>query len=434
MKSTQTKSKSPSRRAPRPVRVPPPLTRGEEKFEGASVLTEFDGEFGILLWQSLRNVMLWSATDPARRKGLFSPGADERRRVKLLSTEVDDALRAPLAVIARLLADPAGADRRRVTTACLKIAEWAENRDSLATALAFTQAAALSGTNDARISYSVGRLARKRAEYPRAETWFRRAILLGRQGGDWESYALAFVGLGNLYAQRGNLTAAQKSQLRAYRAAKRKGLRNVQGLALHDLFTVAVKRNQTREAEELAASALRAYGVGHPRLPFFAHDVAVFWINQGFYGPALTVLSALQPHFQKPTEQALVLANIARAAAGANDMYRYKEAWQAASSLVANTEATEGVASIYIALANSAEAAGEWDDRATAAKHAVRLANARDEAGIKAMAEAHLEDVSKGLRSTTEPAPDSEPWIAGHADVLADSFAKSLQVVGVAAR
>ncbi|HEX2191392.1 MAG TPA: hypothetical protein VHG51_20945, partial [Longimicrobiaceae bacterium] len=148
MKSTQ--SKSGGRRAPRPVRVPPPLTRGDEKFEGSSVLTEFEGEVGILLWQSLRNVLLWSATDPARRKGLFSAGADERRRVKLLSADVDDSLRAPLAVIARLLADPAGADKRRVTSACLKISEWAEKNDRLATALAFTQAAALTANNDAR--------------------------------------------------------------------------------------------------------------------------------------------------------------------------------------------------------------------------------------------------------------------------------------------
>jgi hypothetical protein len=106
------------------VRVPPPLTRGAEKFEGSSVLSEFEGEFGILLWQSLRNVLLWNATEPAKRKGLFSTGAEERRRVKLLSTEVEDSLRAPLAVIARLLADPVGADRRRVATACQRIGEW----------------------------------------------------------------------------------------------------------------------------------------------------------------------------------------------------------------------------------------------------------------------------------------------------------------------
>lgn len=424
MKSTQ--SKAVSRRAPRPVRVPPPLTRGDEKFEGSSVLTEFEGDFGILLWQSLRNVLLWSATDPARRKGLFSSGAEERRRVKLLSAEVDDALRAPLAVLARLLADPAGADRRRVSSACLKIADWAEKKNALATALAFTQAAALTGTNDARISYAVGRIARQRAEYPRAETWFRRAILLGRQGGDWESYALAFVGLGNLYAQRGNLSAAHKSHLRAYRASKRKGLRNVQGMALHDLFTIALKRNQFREAEELAGAALRAYGPGHARLPFFAHDVAVFWINQGAFGPARTVLTALRPHFGKPNEQALVLAHIACAAAGANDLEQYESTWNAASQLIGSAEAAEGSAMVYVALADAAAAVGDWDRSTAAAKRAVMLADAREEAQLKAQAEARLEAVEEKSAAVSEAA-GGEPWLSDHADALADSFAKSLQ-------
>lgn len=430
MKSTQ--SKAVSRRAPRPVRVPPPLTRGDEKFEGSSVLTEFEGDFGILLWQSLRNVLLWSSTDPARRKGLFASGAEERRRVKLLSAEVDDALRAPLAVVARLLADPAGADRRRVSSACLKIADWAEKKNALATALAFTQAAALTGSNDARISYAVGRIARQRAEYPRAETWFRRAILLGRQASDWESYALAFVGLGNLYAQRGNLTAAQKSHLRAYRAAKRKGLRNVQGMALHDLFTIALKRNQFREAEELAAAALRAYGPGHARLPFFAHDVAVFWINQGCFGPARTVLSALRPHFDKANEQALVLAHIACAAAGMNDLEQYEASWSAASKLIAEAETAEQSAAVYVALADAAAAVDDWERSVAAAKRAVMLADAREEAQVKAQAEARLNAVPEKSAPAAEGA-GGEPWISDHADALADSFARSLQST-VAAR
>lgn len=427
MKSTQ--SKNAGRRAPRPVRVPPPLTRGDEKFEGSSVLTEFEGEVGILLWQSLRNVLLWSATDPARRKGLFSAGADERRRVKLLSADVDDSLRAPLAVIARLLADPAGADKRRVTSACLKIAEWAEKDDKLATALAFTQAAALTASSDARVSYSVGRLARKRAEYPRAETWFRRAILLGRQSGDWESYALAFGGLGNLYVQRGNLTAAQKSLLRAFRAAKRKGLRNVQAMSLHDLFGIAVQRNQVREAEEFAASALRAYGAGHPKLPAFAHDVAVFWMNQGCFAPALTVLSALQPHFDRPSEQAGILANIAFAAAAMGDRKRFEEAWAGATRLIAGAAGT-GSAVVYVALADAAVMAGEWDRAATIARQAIQVADAREEAGMRERAEARLAEALAGQQSAALVSAQEEPWIMDHADALSESLAKSLQASG----
>lgn len=431
MKTSQPRSMS--RRPPRPVRVPPPLTRGSERFEGSSVLSEFEGEFGILLWQSLRNVLLWNATEPAKRKGLFSAGAEERRRVKLLSTEVEDSLRAPLAVIARLLADPAGADRRRVATSCQRIGEWAEARGSLTTALAFTQAAALTASSDARLSYAVGRLARQLAEYPRAETWFRRAILLGRQSGDWESYSLAFVGLGNLYFQRGSLPSAQKAHLRAYRAARRKGIRNVQGMALHDLFVIASKRNEAREAEELAAAALKAYGSKHSRLPHFATDVSTFWVDQGVFAPALTVLEALLPHFQRPTEQMTVFANIALAAAGLHDVERFQSAWGQAWEITTNTAASEKSSSVYLTLAQGAANLEDWDRAVSAAERAVDVATERQEAEVRASAEALLTAIRERKLDHVQEQRTAEPWIADHADTLATSVAKSLNA-GLAAR
>ncbi|HEX2093648.1 MAG TPA: tetratricopeptide repeat protein [Longimicrobiaceae bacterium] len=392
------------------------------------MLAEFDGDLGILLWQSLRNVMLWSATEPAKRKGLFSMGAEERRRVKLLSSDVDDSLRAPLAVIARLLADPAGADRRRVASACQRIGEWAEARNALATALAFTQAAALTASTDARLSYAVGLLARQRTEYARAETWFRRAILLGRQSGDWESYALAFVGLGKLYQQRGNLPSAQKAHLRAYRASRRKGLRNVQGMALHDLFVIAVERDQVRDAEEMAAAALKAYGPGHPRLPFFAHDVAFFWMERGYFAPAITVLTALLPHFQRPIDQALVLAHIARAAGGVHDMEQFEKSWQKAFAIVTSTEPAEKSAAVYLALAYGAGAVADWERTAAVAEKAAEIATAREEEKIKVSAEALLEAAQAKTSTPVLEEPVVESWMADHADALAANFARSLRV------
>lgn len=426
MKTPQPKSTS--RRAPRPVRVPPPITRGSEKFEGSEVIGDFQGELGILLWQSLRNVLLWNVTDPAKRKDLFTPGADERRRVKLLSVEVDDSLRSPLAVIARLLADPAGADRKRVGTACQRIGEWAESKGALATALAFTQAAALTASNDARLSYAVGRLARQRAEYPRAETWFRRAILLGRQTSDWESYSLAFVGLGNLYMQRGNLPAAQRAHLRAYRASRRKGLREVQGRALHDLFVIAGQREQIREAEEFAAAALKAYGPRHERLPFFAHDVAVFWRERGYYVPALRVFDALMPHFRRPSDRAAILANTARAAAALGDRERFAAAWQQAWEIVTAEGDIEKSAAVFETLAASAASLGQWDQAVHAAERAVEISTTREEAQVRASAERLLSAARNQTAELLHEEPVVEPWVASHAEELAATLAKSLNV------
>ncbi|HEX7239286.1 MAG TPA: hypothetical protein VF263_03390 [Longimicrobiaceae bacterium] len=424
MKTSQPKSMS--RRPPRPVRVPPPLTRGSERFEGSSVLSEFEGDFGILLWQSLRNVLLWSTTETAKRKNLFSPGSEERRRVKLLSTEVEDSLRAPLAVIARLLADPSGADRRRVTTSCQRIAEWAEERGALATALAFTQAAALTSSGDARLSYAVGRLARQRAEYPRAETWYRRAILLGRQSGDWESYALAFAGLGNLYMQRGSLPSAHKAHVRAYRAARRKGLRGVQGMALHDLLLIAVKRNEVREAEELAASALKAYGPKHRNLPALANDVTLFWMDQGYYAPALVVLEALLPHFPRANGEMVVHGNIATAAAGLQDRERFDRAWQRGWELVSAPESQEHTATVSLTLAQAAVMLEEWERASTAAERALQVATLRQEAGVAASAQELLDALRERTAVPAVEVPAAEPWMADHAGTLATTFARSL--------
>lgn len=419
------KSRASSRRAPRPVRVPPPLTRGSERFEGSSVLTEYDGDLAVLLWQSLRNVLLWAETDPAKRKGLFSPGSEERRRVKLLAVEMEDSLRSPFAVIARLLADPEGADKRRVTTACRKIAEWAEGKGTLATALAYMQAAALS-SNDPRLSYEVGRLARQRGEYARAETWFRRAILLGRQSGDWESYALAFVGLGNLYMQRGNLPGAHRAHLRAYRASRRKGLRKVQGMALHDLFVIAVARNQVREAEELAAATLRAYGPSHPRLSVFAHDVAAFWVERGYYAPAIPVFNALLPHLRRPNEQAALLANLARAAAGVHDTDLFANTWQRAFELNTAAGQEEKTAAVFHNLAISAASMADGARATNAAQRAVEVATTRQEPQVRDEAEALLANLREQSEQFAPDAPAIEPWVAEHAEELAANLVRSL--------
>jgi tetratricopeptide (TPR) repeat protein len=426
------KSRASSRRAPRPVRVPPPLTRGNERFEGSSVLTEYEGDLGVLLWQSLRNVLLWAETEPAKRQRLFSPGSDERRRVKLLAVEMEDTLRSPFAVIARLLADPEGADKKRVATACRKIAEWAEGKGTLATALVYMQAAALA-SNDPRLSYEVGRLARQRGEYARAETWFRRAILLGRQSGDWESYALAFVGLGNLYMQRGNIPGAHRAHLRAYRASRRKGLRKVQGMALHDLFGIAVVRNQVREAEELAASTLRAYGPSHPRLPFFAHDVGVFWMERGYYAPAITVFNALVPHLRRPNDQAPVLANITRAAAGSQNRNLFEDAWKKAWDVNTAVNAGERTAATFESLATSAAVMGEWDRAVDAAERAIEVATQRGESHVITSAEAVLVAAREKRAGMGHEEPAVEPWVSGHAEELAATLARSLNAA-VAAR
>ena len=99
---------------------------------------------------------------------------------------------------------------------------------------------------------TTGRLARRRAEYARAETWYRRSIALGRQSGDWATYSMAFGGLGNLYMQRGKLSTARRFHLRALRAARRHSMRGLHGSALHDLAVLASEAGRVVPVARLA--------------------------------------------------------------------------------------------------------------------------------------------------------------------------------------
>ncbi|HEU0053090.1 MAG TPA: tetratricopeptide repeat protein [Longimicrobium sp.] len=289
MPTAMHRKRTASSTASRRQRVPPALTRGPERFEGLPILDEIKGDLGLVLWRSVRNILLWAATPAERRGSLFAGGAAAVRFDDLVGAHPEPELLAPLSVIVSLLERPGEADLPRVVNACRRIAFWAENRGALGTALEFTQAAALAAPESASLAFAVGRLSRRRAEYDRAESWYARAVILGRQTLDWKSYALAFSGMGNLYVQRGNYPAARRAQLRCLRASRRNGLRAIEAGANHDLFAIAVETGAGFEADELANQALQAYGPSNPMVPRLAYDVAYHWALQGYFPGALRV-------------------------------------------------------------------------------------------------------------------------------------------------
>lgn len=286
--------KPPVRRSRRRWRVPPAITHGHEAFDGLGILEEVPGRLGLVLWQSVRDVALWAALPGERRTGLFAPGAEERRRAALRAGAVDAELETPLAEMAELLGHPQAITGELVARACRQVARWADERGLTATALAFVQAAAFAAPADAETAYGVGRLAGRRAEDARAETWFRRTIALGRQSGDWQAYALAFLGLGNLYFRRESFLPARRFYVRALRAAQRHSLHSAAGMSFHDLFVLSAALGRAEEAERAARGAYEEYGPGHPRIPELARDLASFWMERGEHARALPLLRALE--------------------------------------------------------------------------------------------------------------------------------------------
>lgn len=383
------------RNGPRRWCIPPAILREpEETLEGSHVLEEVPGELGLLLWSSLRDVTLWASVPPERREGLFGPAAAERRLEALRTSGADAPVEVALTTLAAVVATPATTSAEVVTLVCVEVSRWAREQGAWGTSIAFAQAAALASPEDSAAAYTVGRLAILWGRPARAETWLRRAVGLARRNRDWESYARAHVGLGEIYAGREARSAARRYYTQAIRAARRHGLLPVRGTALHGLFLLAVEAGELDEAERTAKAAMRAYGRGHPRLAELLHEVAHLWVTRERYGRAIPVLQKLLAGRTEPRERALTLSVLARAAAGSGERRLYEEAWNSAWALLDRPEERTVDPRPLVELARAASRLGDW----VRVEQATRLHAARPPAHEDRRASEQLAELAASLR------------------------------------
>jgi tetratricopeptide (TPR) repeat protein len=421
------KFRVPQRKTQRRWRVPPALKRGDEIFEGLGVLDEVQGERGLVLWQSLRDALLWAEAWDDERTALFAADAERSRMAMILTAQPAPELEEPLGVLARMLGEPTQISQEMVALACRRISQWADDEGLLTTALAFAQAAATVTPGDAGTAFAVGKLARRRAEYARAETWFRRTIALARQIGDWTTYSQAFLGLGRMYLQRGNLPAARRFLIRSARAAQRNSLHSIEGMALHDMFGVAVEAGRADEARDLARAAFDAYGPQNPDLLRLGQDVAYWWITQGFFGRALPVLRSVLPHQTQPSDRLIVLGNVARAAGGMGDRETFRTAWDECYDLVRNASVDERAAQGLLDLAYGAASLSMWDKAEQAAREALDIGSRRQEAKIRLTAESLIDSV-RHHRSLETRRQAAEEGAHSPEAQLAEDLVRSLEM------
>lgn len=419
------------RKTQRRWRVPPALMHGDEVFEGLSVLDEVPGELGLVLWQSLRDAMLWGRAAPNERDALFTPGAEAKRMAEIVAVPVPDAVEAPLAALARVVGGADGMREENVALACRQVAQWADGRGWLACSLAFTQAAAVVTPGDAATAFAVGRLARRRAENARAESWFRRAIALARQMGDWGTYAQSFIGLGTLYAQKGNFPSSRRFFERSLRAAERNSLHAVRALALHELFSIEAEMGRPEEAMEYARASLEAFGPEHPGLPRLAHDVAYYWMEQGQFGPAFTVFRRLDMQRESAETQLMWKSDLARAAAGIGDVETFRRAWDEAQEFFDSAGAEEAWARSYLEFARGALMLNAWEVAERSARRGLEIATRRGESKVRFVAESLL-DSAEHHRMLVENRATITDEGARTAEVLAEQFVTSLEPAGAA--
>ncbi len=395
------------------------------------VLQECPGELGVVLWQALRDVLLWAQTPPVSRGELFAETARERRLAAVIAAAPEPALEAQLRVLTDLTASPSTIKAELVTVTCRAIGQWAEAAGKLETALSFAQNAALASPRDAVAALNVGRLAREAVDYARAEIWYRRAIGLARQARDWRSYTLAFIGLGNMAVRRGNYPAGRRFRVRAYRSARRGGLRRLQAVVLHDLFALEVETGNTAAAEAFARRAFQHYRGRGDRLPALANDVANLWLTTGNFARAHRVLVPLAATKLPDDDRLFVLASLARAAGGVGDVDRFDEARAAVQSLLASGLFADREARALLDVAFGSASLQRWEEAQEIATAAWSAAAARRESKVEFLADALLDSVTR--RRAAPAVQQQSVEAAASSDLLANDIATSLETATAAA-
>jgi tetratricopeptide (TPR) repeat protein len=263
----------------------------------AIILHEVPEQFALHVSRALRLTHAWAA-GPEASGALFDVQDLEEWEADVLGTRgIDEALWAPVAVIAGELAKPAQVDPERLVHACLAVTDWGLDGEANGTAVMFAEAAAAVWPNNARIAWIAGRIHRDRLQFSRAESWLRHTSRVAVEGGDWELHARAINSLGNLKVHLGDLDGARDLLLAAARVAKRKKLRERHAMILHDLFVVCTYAGRLDEADVHAQQAFAAYGPDHPNAVNLAFDVSHLCTQQGQFARALQVLEPLRGRF-----------------------------------------------------------------------------------------------------------------------------------------
>ncbi|HEX7239085.1 MAG TPA: tetratricopeptide repeat protein [Longimicrobiaceae bacterium] len=351
------------------------------------VLTDFhalgmDGA-AVWLWQALREVGDWHADPSCAARG-------GRRDFE----GAEPGIRASLAALDRLLRDgePDAATREAVAFACLNLATWAEERGAYATAVGFLHAAEAVCPDNPHYAYDLGRVARKMARYEEAEAWLKWAHFVARRLKRWEVATLSLSGLGNLHRQRGNLPRARRFHEVTRRMAAHRGLRTLEGDALYDLCVISFAMGDEAHALKYAGGALGAYGPGHGQVCRLANDVAWYWMDSsGNFEHAASVFTILLDYVWEPSYRVLLVANLARAAAGAGWRDVFEGMWIEAWGAIRNQSAREGHAAALIQLARGAGSVGDWERASLAAAEALAVGRNRKESEMVLLAEAILE-------------------------------------------
>jgi tetratricopeptide (TPR) repeat protein len=380
---------------PSPLEFAYPLAVPDATVLGAVILHEVPDSFALHVLQALRLVFAWAAGPEVSGAVFDSTDLRAWEAAVLHAGGQDEALWAPVAVIAGQVARPAELDPERLAHACLAVTEWALGQEAHGTALHFAEAAAVVWPNNARIAWLTGKLYRQQLQLGRAEMWLRRARRVAVWTGDWELQAQALNSLGNLKVQKGDFAGGRELLLAAARLAKRRRLRERQAKAQHDLLAVSIYTGRLEEGEAHATQAFAAYGPDHPNIIDLAFDVSHLWMQRGQFTKALTVLRALHARVEDEDRQLRVLASTARAAGAVGDSGTFHQAWTESWKLVDGGRLNHLRAAAPLELGLGALSLGLWEYAGVALTTARDAAQELSEGDTLAKAESSIDHLRR---------------------------------------
>lgn len=372
------------------------VTTPEGEVTGGAVIRELSHHPAcVAVFQVLRLVTTWAMERPQRRAGLLPNDRLERLLARIagkLPFRADDPRGAMACILGEMTAaDP---DVRRAAFACLGVADWALAQGAIDTALAYARAAALVKP-DARYAWIAGRMHREHGRLEHAEVWFKVAYSIAGRTRDWEVRATALLSTGHTFMMAGNFEGARDLFERALSTAQRRRIPSKVKEAHHYLFDIAIATSDHALAAAQSRAALRAYKAGDPRLPYFAHDLALYWLDCGEFGKALPVLvTLLQRHFEnEPGPRLQVVGSALRAAGGAGERRTFDRLREELNELRTQVSSSPAVAPALFTAAKGAASLERWSDAEGLLLNAIESARDTHQHDIEVQAEELLERV-----------------------------------------
>jgi tetratricopeptide (TPR) repeat protein len=283
------------------------------------------------------------------------------------------------------------------------LADWAEeNPRRLRTAIVFYQATLLVAGENIPVVNHIARLLRRLDLLDDAEAWFRFTADQAAAAAS-EHRSLALSGVGNIERARGNLPEASRLHRRALETAREHGLQQREGDTLYDLAVIAFQHGDADEGIRYAQEAIPAYGRGNFQLVRMAHDLAWLWMHlHGQSRLALQIFQKIERCLHDPPLRAVLLAQIARAAAEEGAAHIYELAWMEAYVFMRKQDDEEGHAAALSQLALAALASMQLERARQTASLAFEAATRRQESRLAALAEQILNALEDGLPEPEE--------------------------------